>query len=186
MAHRARCLRQGAHRSSRRAQAAPSAMMVSIVSGMPGYSARSWAASRGEQAPAASCKDCTSARRPQEHIPVSWCRDCTEAFRGGQQAPVASCRDCTAVWLPWERTRIDRCTDYMRAAAPPPNLGNIEKLQMRMLAGMDPGSYGPHFRDLRWWSPAISASQHSNKFNSWEDCSVGPGAAGSPRRNDRP
>src|SRR3981189_842658 len=62
------------------------------------------------------------------------CRDCTEAFRQGRQAPAVSCMDCIAVWLLWERIRIAWCTDYIAAAPPPPNLGGIEKTQMRTLA----------------------------------------------------
>ena len=95
----------------------------------------SWAASQGQQALAASCRDCSAGWLPQEHTRVSWCRDCTEAFRQGRQAPAVSCMDCTAVWLLSERIRIAWCTDYIAAApSPPPNLEGIEKAQMRTLA----------------------------------------------------
>src|SRR5215204_86317 len=94
----------------------------------------SCAASQDRQALAASCRDCSAAWLPQEHTRASWCRDCTEAFRQGRQAPAVSYMDCTAVWLLWERIRIALCTDYIAAAPPPPNLGGIEKAQMRTLA----------------------------------------------------
>ena len=117
----------------------------------------SWAASQGQQALAASCRDCSAGWLPQEHTHVSWCRDCTEAFRQGRQAPAASCRDCTAARLPQERTRIDWCTDYIAAAAPPLNLGDIEKAQMRTLAWQGT-QFIPHSRVLTWWSPATGST----------------------------
>jgi hypothetical protein len=91
--------------------------------------------SQGQQALAASCRDCSAGWLPQEHTRVFWCRDCTEAFRQGRQAPAVSCMDCTAVWLLSERIRIAWCTDYIAAApSPPPNLEDIEKAQMRTRA----------------------------------------------------
>src|SRR6266566_3281199 len=77
--------------------------------------------------------------------------DESRATSQGRQALAASCRDCSAVWLLWERIRIAWCTDYIAAAAPPPNLGGIEKTQMRTLAwhGMPRDNQGETAASIR-------------------------------------
>jgi hypothetical protein len=104
---------------------------------------RPQAASWGQQAPAALCRDCSAAWLPQAHTDAALCTGCTGAFRRDRLVRVAACMDYTAVWRPWEHTHTDLCrdcTDLCRdcsavAAVPPPLcLGDTGKAQVRTRA----------------------------------------------------